>query len=562
MTSAVENPAAARVDPRNRWPSVAPLLVAVVIYLVLAVWLARTKAPWCDEGQYANSSYDLAFRGHLSTSVVEPSGYYVNAYFRGAQQRTYFTVPIQLVALAGFFRAFGASAFSARLYSILWGVITLLILFYIVQRVFPGPWLAPLATLLTAVDFVFLWSTADARMDAAASALGLASLAAYLHLREKHLDKAVAGSQALGACAVFTHPNSVLVVLALAVMACCFDRERLGIRCWRYLALTVLPYLFLGLLWSLYILQSPKDFAAQFVANAAGHNSERFRTLIDPGIAIGKEIDRHLSAYCIGGLWGGVMPGFEVLIPLLYLAALVWFLSGWRGHTPSVRMLFAYAVAMILGTTFLDGFKGYFYLIYLTPLYTAVLAAWLGNLWSRSAQGKCAAAAIALAFLALQLATSIQHIRADEYHRDYEPTVRELERDRAQGKTIVGTAALGFGLGFSGFKDDARLGKYSGLTPDVLVMDRSYRDYAGFYAAEEPAVFDHIVTLLSEDYRLSAQHGSLWIFERAQTSLYHNVVPRIDAGEMKTVESRKRAAYFFRIIFSAYKMRDLQESSL
>jgi 4-amino-4-deoxy-L-arabinose transferase-like glycosyltransferase len=420
MASSLEMPVATPVRTVSRWWWTASLAAAIIIYLVLSLWLAHTKAPWCDEGQYANSSYDLAFHGRMSTSVVEPSGYYLNAYFRGAQQRTYFIPPFQLVALAGWFRAFGPSAFSARVYSICWGVLTLLVLFYILQHLFPDRRVAPLATLFTAIDFVFLWSTADARMDAAASALALASLAAYLHFREKDFQKAVVVSQILGACAVFTHPNAVLAVLAIAVVAWGFDRDRLRIRCWRYLALAAAPYLLFGLLWSFYILQSPGDFSAQFMANAAGHNSERFLRIIRPDIAIGAEIVRHLTAYYLSSVWTGVMKGWMILIPFLYLPATIWFLGSWRRHAAPVRMFLVYAVAMVLGITFLDGFKGDFYLIYVIPIYASILAVWLVRLWSRSMGGKYVAAAVALAFVGLQLSISILHIRADEYHRDYE----------------------------------------------------------------------------------------------------------------------------------------------
>jgi hypothetical protein len=88
------------------------------------------------------------------------------------------------------------------------------------------------------------------------------------------------------------------------------------------------------------------------------------------------------------------------------------------------------------------------------------------------------------------LAISIQHIRADEYHRDYEPTVRDLARYRGEGQSIVDTAALGFGLNFSGFKDDLRLGMYSGLDPDILVIDRTYRQFTTFFEKDEDPVFD------------------------------------------------------------------------
>jgi hypothetical protein len=511
------------------------LPLAVVVYLVLALWLAHTKAPWYDEGQYTNSAYNLAFHGRMGSNVVEPTGFYLNVYYRGVQQRTYFELPNHVLALAGWFRMFGFSAFSARAYSISWGVLTLVVLFFILQRLFPDRRIAPLATLFMAIDFIFLWSSADTRMDVTAHALALGSLAAYLYFREKDFPKAVVGSQVLGACAVFTHPNTALVVLAVALLAWRHDRNRLRLLGWRHLVLAAIPYLFFGLLWSFYILQSPADFKAQFLPTLEGHNFERFRILIHPGAAIGDEIHRHLAAYCESGLWGGAMKGWMGLVLFFYLAAIVWFLWKWRQHEAPVRMFLEYAVAMVLGMTFLNGFKGYFYLIYLAPIYNTALAAWLLSFWRRSIEGKYLAVALSVVFATLQLSTSIVHIRADEYHREYEPTIRELVHDRAEGKSIVGDAALGFGLGFSGFKDDVRLGMYSGLSPDVIVIDRAYRRYSGLYRKEEPAVFEHIVTTLSTRYRLAAQHGSFWIFEKAEPGTDGNVAPWIDAREMETI---------------------------
>jgi hypothetical protein len=539
-----------------------PLLLAVAMYLVLALWLAHTKAPWWDEGQYVNPSYDLAFHGQMGSNVVEPAGHFFNTYFRGIQQRTYMTVPNQMVALASWFRIFGFSAFSARVHSICWGVVGLCALFYILQRLFSDRRVAQLATLFASIDFIYLWTTADARMDSAAAALALCSVAAYLHFREENLQKAVVASQILGASAVFTHPNAALVALAIGVLAWCYDRDRLRLRFWRYLGLSAAPYLFFGLLWSFYILQSPGDFRAQFFASVAGHNSERLLKILHPDTAIGGEIDRYLAAYCVGGLWGGVMNGWMVIVPLLYIPAMTWFLRKRRQHEAPVRMLVTYTITMALGMTFLNGFKGYFYLIYVLPIYNGILAAWLLNLWERSVEGKCVAAAVAVLFCTLQISSSILHIQADEYHRDYEPAVRDMARYRAEGKSIVGSAALGFDLGYSGFKDDVRLGMYSGLSPDVLVIDRAYRHFAGFFAQDEPPVFQHIVTMLSTNYRLTAQHGSFWIFERVQPGADGKIAPWIDVSKIDTVETSKRAEYLFRRIFSVCKMRDAEESTL
>ena len=540
----------------------APLFLALAIYLVLSLWLARNKAPWSDEGWFANPAYNLAFHGYLGASVVEPRVYYANTVFQGVRERSYFTVPNHLIALAGWIRIFGLSAFSTRIYSICWGALTLPVLFYVLGRLFPDRRVAPLATLLVAVDFIFLWSTADARMDAPACALALSSVAAYLHFRGKDFQKAVIASQVLGACAVFTHPNAALAILALAIVAWRYDRDQLGRRSWRYLILAGIPYVCFGLLWLIYILQSPSDFAAQFLANAAGHNSERFRILFRPDLAITKEIVRHLAAYWIGGVWGGVMKGWMVVVPLLYLPAIAWFVRALRRQASTVRMFSTYALAIIVGLTFLNGFKAYFYLIYIVPLYDAVLAAWLLNLWGRDKAAKCMAVIVTIAFVGIQLSISILHIRADEYHRDYEPTIRDLVRYRGEGKSILGTVALGYGMDFSGFQDDSRLGMYTNFEPDVLVLDRSYRMFAGYFSNDEAQVFDYIVRTLSARYRLARQHGSFWIFERVRPGADGELVPWVDVGQIQTVEESKRAGDFFRLLFAAGNLRDPDGSSL
>lgn len=533
MATSVENPVAGPASKGARfwWP--APLLLAVLVYLVLALWLADTKAPWYDEGQYTNAAYNLAFHGNMGSNVVEPTGFYLNVYYRGVQQWTYFELPNHVIAVAAWIRIFGFSAFTARSYSIFWGAITLVFLFFIVQRHFQDRRIAAFATLFTAMDFIFLWSSADTRMDVPANAMALGSLAAYLYFRENDLRKALVTSQVLAACAVFTHPNAAFVLLGEAFLAWRYDRDRLRVRCWRYLTLTAIPYLVFGLLWSVYIMQSPADFKAQFLPTLQGHNFERFRILLRPYAAVGEEIHRHLAAYSSGGLWGGVTRGWMGLVLFLYLPAMIWFLWNWRRHAPLVRMFVEYSVVVLLGMTFLNGFKGYFYLVYLVPIYDTALAAWLMSLGRRSFDRKCLAVAIGAVFAVLQIAASFVHIRADEYHRDYETTIRDLTHDRAEGKSIVGDAALGFGLGYSGFMDDARLGMYSGHTPDVIVVDRAYRRFTGLYKNEEPAVFEHIVTTLSTTYRLAAQHGSFWIFEKARPGADGRVTPWIDARVME-----------------------------
>jgi len=508
MASTLEVPVATPAKAANRWWWALPLLLAIIIYLVLSLWLASTKAPWCDEAWFVNPAYNLAFHGRMGSNVLEPSGHYLNAYLRGVQERTYIFPPNHLVALSGWFRLFGFSAFIARTYSIFWSAVTLVALFYILLRLFPDRRIAQLAVLLASIDFIFLWSTADGRPEAVANSLAICSVAAYLHFREANLGKAVLVSQILAAAGVFAHMNALLIVLSLVAVAWYSDRKRLRLL---YVVWAAAPYVFFGLLWSFYILQKPSDFAAQFFPQAG--YSERWQGILRPDIAFATEINRHLAAYWIDSLWAGTANSWAVIIPLLYFAAVVWFLAQ-RKLRETERMFLVFTLVLIFGMTLLNGFKAYFYLIYIVPIYDAVLAAWLLHLWKGSTHGKWAASAIALTFAILQISTSIQHIQADEYHRAYEPTIRDLEKYRSEGQSIVGTAALGFGLNFRGFKDDIREGTYSGLTPDVLVVDSSYRLFASQFEKNEPKVFAHIATILTSNYRLSARHGSFWIFVR------------------------------------------------
>jgi hypothetical protein len=540
----------------GRWWKCVPWL-ALVLFLVLSSWLAFTKAPWCDEGWWVNPAHDLAFHGRMGMSVVEPTGQFINANLRGIQQRTYTFPPNHFVALAGWLRFFGFSAFSARAYSICWSAVSLGAMFYVLLQLFPDRRVAQLAALLISMEFVFLWSSADGRPDAMANCLVICSVAAYLRLREANLGLAILASQTLAAAGVFAHLNALVVLPAFAGMVWYLDSSRLK---WRYLLPAAGPYIFFAGLWSLYILQKPGDFAAQFFPQAGW--SERWKGFLRPDLAIGTELDRHLAAYCIDDLWSGVMNGWAVIVPLLYFSALIWFLRVKRRLQKTERAFLIFTIVLLCGMTFLNGFKGYFYLIYIVPTYAAVLAAWLLNLWSRSAGGKWAAAVIGIVFALLQLTTSIQHIRADEYHREYEPAVRALAQYRAQGKSIVATAGFGYGLQFEGFKDDIREGTYSGLTPDVLVIDRSYRKFARMFEKQEPRVFAHIVSMVSTQYALTAQYGSFWIFERVNTKPDSTVAPWINVGSIGIVENGKRADYLFRSIFTKCKLQDPQGSSL
>jgi hypothetical protein len=65
MASARELAVDTSAKTGHRWSWTVPLALAIVIFLILSLWLAHTKAPWCDEGWFANPAYNLALKGLL-----------------------------------------------------------------------------------------------------------------------------------------------------------------------------------------------------------------------------------------------------------------------------------------------------------------------------------------------------------------------------------------------------------------------------------------------------------------------------------------------------------------
>ena len=288
-------------DTPGRWRALI-LPGSIVIFLVLALWLANTKAPWCDGSSGCEPRLRSGFYGRMVRP--EPSGHDLNAYLRGVQERTYIFPPNHLVALAGWLRLFGFSAFITRVYSVCWSAIGLAALFYVLLRLFPDRRVAQLAVLLAAIDFIFLWSTADGRPEAVANSLAICSVAAYLHFREANLGRPFCASQIFGCCGRL---RAFQRFADRALTGGCrryLDRKRLRLQ---YVLWAAAPYAFFGLLWFFYILQKPSDFVAQFFPQAG--YSERWKGFLRPDIAIGTEIDRHLAAYCIDDLWAGVTNG-------------------------------------------------------------------------------------------------------------------------------------------------------------------------------------------------------------------------------------------------------------
>jgi Dolichyl-phosphate-mannose-protein mannosyltransferase len=472
-------------------PAVALALI-LAIYLALGVATMLTRAPWQDEAWFGSPAYNLAYRGFLGTTILDPaSSTWKKVDLTGIDRHTYWVMPLSLLLNAADFRLFGFGSLQMRMPALLFGLTVLLAWWAILRRLGAPDSVRIAAVLLIAVDYHFQMQAADGRMDAMTVGLGYAALASYLILRDRGLTKAVAVSQALAAAAFFTHPNGALLVLLLVCTTLYLDRGKLRLR---LLPVAAIPYIVIGAGWGVYIAQDPAAFRAQFFGNAAG----RGPTITAPIEALYQEIThRYMASFGLAE-WSSLSGRLNV-VPLLILLAGVaacFAIGGIRKH-PGYRLILIWTAITVAYLTWFEGLKTHFYLIYLTPLYsvlTAIAAHWL---WNWRPRWRLAVAA-ALAVLVVLQATRIAVIaRRNPRATAFLPAVRYLAQHFDKRTFIMGNGALMFGLG-PDWKvlDDFRLGYNSGKKADVIIIDESWEDRIGMLKEEHPEIWQYTQRVL------------------------------------------------------------------
>lgn len=475
-----------------------------ILFVCLGIALAATKSPWCDEGWFANAAYNLANHGHMGSTLQEPSGHYLNAYLSGIQERTYIVPPVYLVTLAGWLKIWGNSLLAMRGYAIFWGLVALGAFGYLVQLLTGDRRLASLAAGMTAIDFTYLFTATDVRMESMVLGLCLGSWVAYLHWRETNLARAVLVSHVLLALGCFAHPNAAFFGVGWLYLFWKHDRARVS---WRLLALSAVPYALLAGAWGVYIGESPQDFSAQFFANAG--ESHRFKFFFKPWLNLFYEVMvRYLGHFGVYSLWANPMPGFTLLIPVFYAAAL--WQCGWnRGLRRRLGGLWPLGASIVLLLTFVMSYKVQNYVTYTIPFWNAMVAAWLlHGMTSQKAQMYLAL------FAAVQLGALGMRVKSNPQGTDYARAAEAMSRQMRQGKSLIAPASMGFAVGFAGFRDDARLGRWSGQRPDVLVVDHWYSLFQKSYGDKEPGSDRHVKKMLTEEYTPSEQFGDYRLYTR------------------------------------------------
>jgi 4-amino-4-deoxy-L-arabinose transferase-like glycosyltransferase len=486
-----------------------PVLV-VLVYLGLGLTDVFTRAPWCDEAWFGNPAYNLAYKGFMGTTVLEPSGStWKSVKLTGIDRHTYWVMPLNLLFNAVGFRVFGFSIFSMRLLSLLWGLIALCAWGAILWKLTGQPLLTMGSLGLIAVDYHFLLQASDGRMDVMTVALGWSGVAAYVMLRERSFPLAVAVSQTLAAMAFFTHPNGVILALILAATTLYFDRTRVRIGT---VAMAAVPYLAIAAGWALYIARSPADFLAQFLGNAA----DRGPIVTTPLEALRLEIShRYMDNFGLAA-WSSPTGRLNVIPLLMFLAGVAACLLVSEIRQPrGTRLLLIWTAIVVVFLTELEGLKTHYYLIYLTPLYSILLAVAVRYMWLRRPRWRWALSAAMLLFVGLQVARTPSAAWRNRRQATYDPAVQYLRAQFDRHTFIMGGAGLIFGLGPDWtLLDDAQLGYHSGKRADVVVIDPSWADSIQMTQTLSPPLHAFVSHLLATEYREVYHRGGYRILVR------------------------------------------------
>jgi hypothetical protein len=206
-----------------------------------------------------------------------------------------------------------------------------------------------------------------------------------------------------------------------------------------------------------------------------------------------------------------------VLIPAPYFAGVIA-----AALTPDVRKhrgsraLMLLALIYFVSMSVFEGMKSYFYLVHITPIFASVLALWVHRCWkNRIIPGRILAAGVC-AFLALQVAWAFVSVAKNSYEKKYIAAVDFLKENADHSSLIMGSAELGFALKFPGnLTDDATLGYSTGKRPDFIVIeDIYYQQSLKGFQSRQPELYEYVMRLLEEHYRLVYDQVSYQIYTR------------------------------------------------
>lgn len=486
--------------------SLVVLGIGIAVFLALAFLVASAKRPWSDEGWFASPAFNLAFHGFMGTTVL------YSPHLPRIDQHTYWILPLYLVGLAGWFKAFGFGLVTMRMFSAVFGALAIGSWYQISQKLTRDSLVAATAAVLLSTDYLFVNIGTLGRPDMMCAGLGSLSLALYLSFRERGFARAFFWANVALACCFFTHPNAIIYAALLALLVWVHDRRALRIRT---LLIGAAPYVVGAGIWLIYISQDPSAFRAQLAGNA--DQQGRFGNFVHPLLALKAELfQRYLTAYGLGphsaGHTGPI--ALKALVLVCYVLGIVVCLS-----VPSVRkrqgtklMLTMLGIVFIIQCFFNQ--KLSWYLAHIIPLYTVVVAIMFVALWQRGRilpPFSVMLTGLFLLLLAVQVGGALYLAKTNTYRSQYTPLLAFLNQLPPQ-QSIYGSAAIEFGLHHRDrLRDDVTLGYYDHRHPDYVVMDPIYEDTLEGLKYHDRSAYDSVEKKLA-DARKIYDHADFQVY--------------------------------------------------
>lgn len=460
-------------------------------FVALAYARCWTNLPWCDEGWFFDTVYNLLTKGHTGTTVLVAKGFP----WEGIERYQYWQPPLFWIIDGAWLKIFGLSLVAYRSLSVVAGVSLLFCWFWIMRHFEVPRSVQLLAMAILCTDYAVVKAGSDGRMDMLAASLGLAGVTVYLKLRENHFTWAVVLSQILICCGGLTHPMGGIPYMIMFGWFFVSGKDWRRVR-WIHLPLAAAPYMIGAAGWGAYILQDPETFKRIFLgSNVKG----RMDGVFNPFLAVRNEVVyRYLEPFGLRATFWVVKS--KLLIPAVYLCVA---LAVWA--TPSLRrekwlrpFLTMWTIAA-LTLLFFDAQRNGTYMVHVFPLYGILLASFAYWLWSRAGTlPRCLIGAVLTGFVLLQISGSAYLIATNPLRRQYQPVVEFVKQHAKPGDRVVGSGELGFGLGFDGLYDDKALGYYVNQRPDLIVVSKRYREWFEYIRKPEPEVYSFVMSRLDE----------------------------------------------------------------
>jgi hypothetical protein len=435
----------------------------MLIFLALTIAESLTQSPWMDEGMFADVAFNFRNFGHLGSSVLDPYGYQE---LPGVHQYTYWQFPLYFVALGIWLRFVPATVVWMRLLSVAWGCVFLASWFAIVRSLSRKDSLALLVASLVALDYAFLVTASNGRMDMMCAALGLAGLASYFWFRDSNWSLGVVLAAFFGAASLLSHPMGAVMNIAIAAMVL-LDWRRIR---WGAIAAATIPFLIGAACCLYYIHLAPEVFRAQSAAASQYRMSGVGAILRNVFNDIGERYLRYyLTAY------SGINRS-KIAALIFPICGLVGLLADrdLRSRLIAKRLLFLLVVTYV-GVAVVDNQKFGNYLVFSLAVATACAALWLYARWRDGGRNRVFASCVFVVSVTATLAGIGYKISRNEYRRLYDPAVAAARAALPAGGTLMGGSELGFAVGFSPpLVDDRYLGFFSGKIPEVFVVNDHY----------------------------------------------------------------------------------------